>query len=547
MNQAILTALSGEAMRAFQQGDLAKTEGACTQALEIAPNEPFFLMMLGLVHGARGDFAPAKEALERANAGSPGNPAILSNLADILTRSGEITRGHQVYQAARRAFEARIRANPKSLDLRTELARLLMRIGAFDEAIALFREVVAAAPENGPAIRELAAALESTHRLDEAEAVARSGLARPDFATACGIVLARVAVRRQAADEALKAIKDTRVQGGLTPADATMLSYLEGQAFELKGDYRAAFAAFETANTAQAKLIGERFDDPASITAPARLHALAAHLKANAWPAWPKAVSGPAVKDHVFMVGFPRSGTTLLEQALDAHPNIRSLEEKDTLAAAFALLRKAGSLVAFFDGLKGETLDRLRADYWARVKPHAGGSLDGIVLVDKVPMNSAFLSVIAALFPESKIIFSVRDPRDVCVSAFQQQFGVNGVTRQFLTLGGAAALYDATMDAAFAARAVCKPVLHEVRYEALVSDTEQTLRAVFAFLDLPWDERVLAFQSGLASKPINTPSLRQVVEPIHAGAVGKWMRYRDALAPQLPVLAPWVARFGYSA
>jgi hypothetical protein len=258
-------------------------------------------------------------------------------------------------------------------------------------------------------------------------------------------------------------------------------------------------------------------------------------------PARPRAADPKA---HVFLVGFPRSGTTLLENVLAAHPEVVSLEERDCLASAeVAYLSSAGGLERLARIGSGEAMRR-RDAYWASVRAF-GVEPRAKVFVDKMPLSSRLLPLVAKLFPNARILFAIRDPRDVVLSCFRRRFGMNPSMYQLLTLEGAAAYYDAVMRLSEFYRDLLPLPQHFVRYESLVDDFEGTARAACDFLGLEWNEGMTDFAARARTRGISTPSAAQVARGLNREGQGAWRRYRDQMAPVLPLLEPWVRRFRY--
>jgi len=162
-----------------------------------------------------------------------------------------------------------------------------------------------------------------------------------------------------------------------------------------------------------------------------------------------------------------------------------------------------------------------------------------------LPLNIIFLPLIERVFPDAKIIFALRDPRDVVLSCYQQRFGMNAAMAQFLELGTAAAYHDAVMSLGLVCRERLGLSVYEVRYENVVADLEAVARGVTAFLGLDFEPNMLAFREAALKRNINTPSARQVVEPIYNRSIARWKRYGTQLAPVLPQLNAWAARLGY--
>ena len=169
------------------------------------------------------------------------------------------------------------------------------------------------------------------------------------------------------------------------------------------------------------------------------------------------------------------------------------------------------------------------------------------VALDKLPLNTMKLPLIARLFPEAKILFALRDPRDVVLSCFRQRFRMNPSMYEFLTLDGAARFYDGVMRLADLYRAKLSLDLHTHRYEDLVEDFDGQTRTICDFIGLPWRAEMRDFAATLDDRSTATPSSTQVARGLYREGVGQWRRYRDQLAPVLPVLAPWVATYGYPA
>jgi hypothetical protein len=188
--------------------------------------------------------------------------------------------------------------------------------------------------------------------------------------------------------------------------------------------------------------------------------------------------------------------------------------------------------------------DRERQDYWSKVRSF-GVEPAGRVFIDKMPLASIALPLIAKLFPDALILFARRDPRDVVLSCFRRRFGMNPSMYQLLTLDGAAAYYDSVMRLAEIYRDLLPLREHVVRYESLVEDFEATSRATCEFLGLEWDQKLTEFAAQARSRGISTPSAAQVARGLNRDGAGVWRRYREQLAPVLPLLERWVRRFGY--
>jgi hypothetical protein len=191
-------------------------------------------------------------------------------------------------------------------------------------------------------------------------------------------------------------------------------------------------------------------------------------------------------------------------------------------------------------------LNALRTAYWGSVR-RAGIDVADKVFIDKHPLNTLKLPLIARMFPRAKILFACRDPRDVVLSCFRRRFTMNSAMYELLTLEGAAAFYHAVMEFAERVHPLLGLSWHTVRYEYLVSNFEQEMGAICALLNLNRVAGMEDFANRIGKRERATPSTAQLVRGLSPSAVDGWRRYSGALESILPLLNPWVERLGYRA
>jgi hypothetical protein len=302
------------------------------------------------------------------------------------------------------------------------------------------------------------------------------------------------------------------------------------------GDTQRAFAAFARMNAAA-------LADAPPLAGPSYREGLEADL-ARWTPDWaarwaPPAAPDPARRDPIFLVGFPRSGTTLLDTMLMGLPELCVLEERPMVAEVQRMLGHA-DLAA----LSPQQCAQLREAYFASAARHGW---DGVRwLVDKHPLNMARTVLIHRIFPEARFILAERHPADVVLSCYMANFTLNLAMRSFTDLTEAARTYDAAFRAWERAGALFPINAHAVRYERLVEDPRGELQPLTHWLDLDWNDRLLAHEETARTRTrVRTASYAQIGEKLYTRASGRWRRYADQLAPALPILAPWIARMGY--
>jgi hypothetical protein len=250
-----------------------------------------------------------------------------------------------------------------------------------------------------------------------------------------------------------------------------------------------------------------------------------------------------AAATHVFLLGYPRSGTTLVENVLASAPGVYALEERDTLADTDEVLVANDGTMPDLDALDIAVVDRLRAGYWQRVTQMAG-DVSGRVFVDMNPFNGIKLPIIARLFPDARIVVMRRDPRDVVLSCYRINFTPSTASFAFSDLEETARHYDALTGLIELCQARLPLAYHELRYDQLVTDFAATVRELADFVSVEWTDDFLSFDKTAQSRGVATASATQVRRGLYDGR-NQWRRYEKQLAPVLPILARWTERLGF--
>jgi Tfp pilus assembly protein PilF len=517
------------AQAALARRDFAGARQAAEAVLRERPSDAGANQVVGIVALELGELELAKQHLRRADASAPGQPHILNALGVASRRSGETAEARRFFTRAGERGLIDGWRNLGNLESLEGDARATAR--AYEKALKLNADD--AASHAG-----LAQALEILHDLAGARSHAEAALRLEANNEIAALALAQVLVREKQFAEA-EAFAARVTQSGVSKTNQALAWGVIGDARDKAGDAAGAFAAFTASNRILLDMHGAHLSASHLPYHPDGVERMRAFVEGADFSAWgsPENLNLPA---PVFLVGFPRSGTTLLEQVLSAHSHLVCIEEREHLALA---AQDAASDPAKLPSLTEDEVGVIRAEYWKRVRAEA--NVGKRVVVDKLPLNIIFLPLIRRVFPDAKILFALRDPRDVVLSCFQQRFGMNAAMVQFLELNAAADYYDKVMGLGLLCRERLGLQIHEVRYEDVVADLEQVAREVTAFLGLEFEPAMLAFRAAALKRNINTPSARQVVEPIYTRSVARWRRYETELAPVLPRLAGWAERLGY--
>jgi hypothetical protein len=251
----------------------------------------------------------------------------------------------------------------------------------------------------------------------------------------------------------------------------------------------------------------------------------------------------------VFFVGFPRSGTTLMDQILNAHPSIVATNENSPLRNVRRLLKEHSTdikkLPYLLDELAQIDLEEIRDSYWEEANRCFTLS-PGTVLVDKIPFYISELGCANILFPDAKIIVALRDPRDVCLSCFMQNFGASDATANFLDFKTTVQSYKKVMELWLYYRDILSVPYLEYRYEDLISNFPGTVSNILEFLELDWSKEIEGYRKNAQDRYIGTPSYADVTSKIYTRASGRWLRYQEILKSDVTGLAQLISQFGYS-
>lgn len=476
------------------------------------------VMVLSLVAGRRegeGRFADALALLERARAAAPGAAGIANQLGLALLRL-------ERWEEAADAFGEAATLDSRFAPALSNRAMAWMALARFDEAGRDFAAAAALDPTNLVAANGLAALALRRGETEEARRLAGQVLAREPGFPGAVTTLAGAALADGRAAEAEAALRALLGDGGLAPVDRAIAWGLLGDALDAQRQYGEAFAAWREANAAQA--LQHRAEYGGGQSTLDLVRDLAAALAGKRIPAAFGHGGRSLARRHVFLVGFPRAGGDRIADMLGAHPGVALLAQKECLIDAARDWMGDAVRFAAFLAAEDDALETYRDAYWRRVAEE-GADPAGRVFVDAHAYNSFKLPLIARLFPDARVVFARRDPKDNVLACFRGRFAMTAPAWEMLTLEGAADLFAATMEMAEASRAAFGLYLHEVSLEGLLADAAGETKAICDFIGI---ERTEAMS-------------------IVAGDVrdlGKGRDYEAEMAGVLPVLAPWAEPLG---
>ncbi len=514
---------------ALAKGDVAGAADLAETALAAGAESPLFLNLVAWKREDARDFIGAQALLDRALVLAPGDPHIWTGIGTLLRKQGRFDEAVSVLTQISREW-------PDISAAWLEQGYALEFSGALQEAIAPYARAAELDPGLAPPWAGLASVHARLRRIAEARDFATRALRIEAGNAAAHIALARCDGEERQFAAVVKRLEP--LVRSLVSEDRILALGLLGEAHDGLAQTEAAYCAFAEANavfsTVHTRAAGTE-------TQRAFVERIAATIATLPPRDAPPASDHPA--GHAFLLGFPRSGTTLVETILAGSEKVVSLEERPTLAAADRALLSESWGLADMASVKDADLGEFRDAYWQSVRS-LGVDVAGKLFVDMDPLKGIKLPIIARLFPDAKIILMRRDPRDIVWSCFRTNFAPTAAAFEFISIEGAARHFDAVMRVTEASMARFPLATHIVRYDRLVSDFDGETQALCAFLGLEWTESLRQFDRTAAQQSVSTASATQVRRGLFDGR-GQWRPYARYMDAALPILAPWVEAFGF--
>lgn len=533
-----MTEIQGQVAQAaqhLQRGEFPACQRVCSELLKDSPGLLAAFNLRGLASAQTGDHGAAIGDLTQVWPAQPQNTQAALWLGRLYRITGQ-------YQQALPALLAAIAEKALEVEGRYEMAMVQTRLRQSAEAITQYQHILRLNPNHSNAAANLAFLLERANHLPAAEQTADRALLLDPQNFMAQLTKATLQRRNGQPADAQSRIEDALKQK-LSPLNQSILLNQLAQCLLAQNQFQLAYQRYAQSNALL------RTHHPFGVPVEDGsygLHTIAAlqdWLLSNPPARWSTSPPADDKTTPIFLVGFPRSGTTLLDQALSAHPQIEVLEEFE-----------------FFDQVRRDWVDGDGLQKLAQMSPqelqnarkqylnalHERRQFTGkAFVVDKLPLNLIYLFLIHRLFPEARILFMLRDPRDACLSCFFQSFELQGAMPYFLDLEQTAHYYHSAMTLAHnSLELISNPVFFQ-RYEELVVKFEDSMQEMMRFLGLPWSEEILRYRQRTQLRTIDTPSYQQVTRPLYLDSIGRWRHFAAQMEPLQALLGPWVEHFDY--
>ena len=441
---------------------------------------------------------------------------------------------------------------PPSAQLHAVRGQVYLGLRRVEDAKTDYQRAISIQADDPYTHAQVANVLERLHQLDEAlDSIDRARSLDPGnfiYAAPQSIILGRL----KRYDEAKKILIEA-TQAAMPPVNKFLAWIHLAGVYDKTGDYDQAFSAYEQAREALgseadkhwelARLQGAQFDQ-----ALARLTKDRVHRWRDSFTQRPLVNDLP--QPMCFFVGHPRSGTTLVEQIMAAHSKVLTLDETTALSAlsdSISRQRDYAPLSDTLDSMKPHDCEKAAYFYMQEAAKQTDQPFAKMSILDKHPSNLTALPTVMRIFPTSRVLMALRDPRDVLVSCMLQAFEPTAVSVQFRNVETAMQHGAKTWGAWLQMREVIAQPWHEIRYENLVDSFEDEARKLVDFMGLPWEDGLLDFHKKAAKRYVSTPSYAGVGTPVNKKSVARWRNYEPFLKPHLHIIEPVLEQLGYTA
>jgi len=324
----------------------------------------------------------------------------------------------------------------------------------------------------------------------------------------------------------------------------TVKNEILAKSYDYIGNYKKAFTFFENANDSISRIYNNKFDKKIYLNF---IEKRSKYFSNNNLNKWKPINFTTKINDPIFLIGFPRSGTTLLDTILRSHPDIEVLEEEPIVDEMVNSLEKIiNNDFSKLENLDENLFNQIRKIYFEKRNQYVNYDKDK-TFIDKLPLNIVIVGEIARFFPNAKFILALRNPFDSVLSCFMQTFSLNHAMSNFLNIDDAAKLYNSVMSLWLNYSENLSIKSHTVKYENIVNNFDKTIYNLINFLELEWSDNVKNFNETAKKRGIiNTPSFDQVNIPIYNKSINRWKNYEHNFSNVKHILDKWAKKFNYS-
>jgi Tfp pilus assembly protein PilF len=525
-NMAIALNANGD-----QDGALASYK----QALRVKPDYADVFINMGIMLNDQGDLEAAIDSYKQALKIMPNNAKVLNNMGVALMGKGDP-------EAAIGFFKQALKITPDDAEVYNNMGVALMGKSDPEEAIKSYKQALIIKPHYVEAYLNACELYEKSNKLAElSEVIFKAKVALKELPSDLLFYEALYNYRTSNYDQCEKLIS-LIVFDQLDLQGKFKFQQLKAKVQHHQKDYQSAFNSFAEMNNSIIDSSGYNFKESQVFFDEILMRVK--DLSSSLATPYCQISEASSADTPIFLIGFPRSGTTLLDTILRTHSKIEVVEEGDMLSKT---KRHLGNQLGVFDieNLTSQELSKAKDVYFQALAKHVVTN-NNTSIIDKLPLNILEVPIIHKLFPASKFILVVRHPLDSILSCWMQTFKLNAPMANMLQLDRIVDFYITAMSILELSEKRYQLTIHKIRYEDLISDMKTEVSNLLNYLELEWEIELETYQqTALERGFINTPSYSQVIEPIYNTASYRWEKYRESLEKYFIKIEKWTTKYGY--
>ena len=548
----------------------SKAEKLYKKILKKFPNNFDANYFIASINAQENNFVDAKEYMEKALSINPNVPELNNNLGLLYFNLQQVDQSLHFFQKAielnknyllayinlamayvnlnkvpeaKKNYIKALEIEPNNLLANYNFANLLKRLSDHENAEKYYKKAIEIKPNHLPSYNNIMDLYDKSNQnikltnvLSEAEKIFKDNEVIKSFKS-------KVLFKEKKYDDVINILKDSKFENEFIIQKQSNYEVL-AKSYDKIGNYSEAFKIFQILNNIM--------DEQKDKTVNKNIYVKTTQDRINFFTnqnkhQWKSEKIKDDRQDPYFLIGFPRSGTTLLDTILRSHPSIEVLEEIPIINRFIdeLYINKKFSLNDL-GNLNPKIIEDMRNFYFNQLDNYKKEKNKKII-IDKMPLNIVHAGEIIRFFPNAKFILALRHPFDCVLSCFMQNFMLNHAMANFLNLNDASKLYDLTMQLWIKYINLLDINYHQIKYEDVIGNFENSIKGLLDFLDLPWSEEVNEFYKTAGKRGIiNTPSYNQVSQPLYSNSMYRWKKYEKEFKECREYLDPWVKKFNYN-
>jgi tetratricopeptide (TPR) repeat protein len=484
-------------------GQLDKATISLNKAIEIKPNFAAAFCNLGLVNDKLGKIEEAINYYKKSIAINSKDGISYFNLGNLYRKINDIINSEKFYLLS-------IKSNPKFFAPYNNLLDLYERTNKRDKLI---------------------------ERIKSAEAIFKNNITLK-------LIKGKDLFNIKKFREAIELLENFNFEKSEIIKEKSRIAIL-AKSHDQIGEFEKAFKYFEKANEISLNINNKFVNKKKTLN---MIEKRTNFFKDNKVKNWKQFNSESKESPPIFIIGFPRSGTTLLDTILSSHPLIEVIEEKPIIENWIkAIQKEVDNDLKYLHNINESSAQKFRKMYFDLRNKNIKKNNGKKIYIDKMPLNIIYAGEILRIFPDAKFIMALRHPCDCVLSCFMQSFKMNDAMSNFLNLKDSANFYDSVMKIWQLYINTFSINQYTVKYEDVVTNFEKSINNILDFLEVAWSKNILEFyKTAPVDRLINTPSYDQVNKPIYKKSLDKWKNYKDQMQNVLPILNKWMKKYNYN-